>query len=98
MMTKLIASFAVAAVVATAAVGTSAPAEAYYRHYYGHHYNAGPGIAAGIIGGIALGTIIASQRPAYYDDDYVYERPYYNCHRVLYERSNGERYWRRICD
>ncbi|MDR3496033.1 MAG: hypothetical protein P4L82_15660 [Ancalomicrobiaceae bacterium] len=95
MMTKLIASFAIAATLATTAIGTSAPAEAYYRHW---HHGPGPGIAAGIIGGLALGAIIGSQRPAYYDDEYVYERPYYRCRNVLYERSNGERYWRRVCN
>jgi hypothetical protein len=93
MMTKFIASFAIAAVVATAAVGASAPAEAYYRH----HYNAGPGIAAGIIGGLAVGAIVASQRP-YYDDGYVYDRPYERCRNMLYERDNGQRYWRRVCN
>ncbi|MDR3494036.1 MAG: hypothetical protein P4L82_05495 [Ancalomicrobiaceae bacterium] len=94
MMTKFIASFAIAAVVATAAIATSAPAEAYYRH----HHNVGPGIAAGIIGGLAVGAIIASQRPAYSDDGYVYDRPYERCRRMLYERDNGQRYWRRVCN
>ena len=92
MMTKFITSFAIAAVVATAAIGTSAPAEAYYRHN-----NVGVGIAAGIIGGIALGAVIA-QRPAYYDDGYIYDRPYQRCRSMLYERDNGQRYWRRVCN
>lgn len=82
MMMKLIAGVGVAAMLATASVGTSAPAEA---------HGAGPAIIGGIIGGIALGSIIAAQRDAYYDDypgyygypgyyRYHYYRPYYGYH------------------
>lgn len=88
MIKKLIATVAVAATIATASVGISTEAEA---------HNVGLGIAAGIIGGIAVGSIIASQRPAYYYDDGYYYRPAPRCHRVLYENEYGERYWRRVC-
>ncbi|MDR3496032.1 MAG: hypothetical protein P4L82_15655 [Ancalomicrobiaceae bacterium] len=72
-MSRWITALGVAALITTTSVGASSPAEAHYRHV-------GPGIIGGIIGGIALGTIIAAQRDAYYDDDYYpgyYGRPYY---------------------
>jgi hypothetical protein len=83
-MKKLLTGAMIAATLvgAVAVPFTSAEAQQWRRPPYHHHHRGGGGggdaaaaAALGVVGGMILGGALAqSQRPDYYDDDYVVRR------------------------